>query len=353
MIKKITIIWWSDWFGRWLSLYINSHFKKNVEITITWLNDEKLKEIKKENNFQVSTDNIKAVKEADIVIFSVPICVTEKVIKEVCPFIKEDSVVLDVTSIKTFPSKAMKKYSKKWVLVIPTHPMFWPYISTIAWQIFVLTATEEERLDKRYEFLKNFLKIKWAEVIESSPEEHDKIMAIVQWLTHFTMFVLWETIKEEKIDIEYSMRFVSPVYKLMISSVARYMRQNPKLYSDIQIYNTEVLKVHKTFMDVTNDFNTFVKEKDEKGFIKRALETQKYFWENASVWQRYTDKIIYMISRQKNLALQNIWKKIILENIYTKEEINWVLEKFEKDNLVVNGKNYDMNVYIIKEHLKN
>jgi prephenate dehydrogenase len=32
---------------------------------------------------------------------------------------------LDVTSIKKGPAEALEKYAPKWVLVIPTHPMFW------------------------------------------------------------------------------------------------------------------------------------------------------------------------------------------------------------------------------------
>jgi prephenate dehydrogenase len=48
----------------------------------------------------------------------------EESIKQICPHLKENSVVLDVCSIKDFPSQALKKYSPKSVLVIPTHPMF-------------------------------------------------------------------------------------------------------------------------------------------------------------------------------------------------------------------------------------
>jgi prephenate dehydrogenase len=63
----------------------------------------------------------------------------------------------------------------------------------------------------------------------------------------------------------------------MISSVARYMNQNPKLYSDIQMYNKEILKVHSTFIEVSNEFNKFVETKDEENFIKTIKSTQEYF----------------------------------------------------------------------------
>jgi len=43
------------------------------------------------------------------------------------------------------------------------------------------------------------------------------------------------------------------------------------------MFNEEVLEVHKVFMEATDDFNKFVKEKDENSFIKTILNTQEYF----------------------------------------------------------------------------
>jgi prephenate dehydrogenase len=91
------------------------------------------------------------------------------------------------------------------------------------------------------------------------------------------MFVFGETIRRLDFDITESLNFVSPVYKMIISSVARYLDQNPKLYSDIQIYNPEVLQVHKTFMEVTEHYNRIVKDKDETAFIETANASKEFF----------------------------------------------------------------------------
>lgn len=346
-MKKITIIWWSDWFWKWLANFIKQNFKSEVEITITWRNLEKLEKTSKEINCLYSDKNIDSVKNADIVIFAIPIWITVETIKNIAPHVKENSIILDVTSIKNSTSIAMQKYAKKWTLIIPTHPMFWPYVSTIAWQIFVLTPKDEDKKDSRYLYLKHFLEKNDAKVIETTPIEHDKMMAVVQWLTHFDMFVLWETIKRLWLDIEKSMNFVSPIYKIMISSVARYLNQNPKLYSDIQIYNSEVLEVHKVFMETTNDFNNFIKNKDEENFIKTVKETAKYFWKNSKEWQEYTDKIIYMIWNQIEKAHKNIWNEIEITNIYDKTKIKWILEKIEDNFLYINNIKYNLNTWEI------
>ncbi len=348
MNYNITIIWWTNWFWKWLAKFLLDSFWKNINLIITWRNKNKWNKIALELWCTFSDNNIASVKNADITIFSTPISSIEQTIKEVAPYLKEWSLVSDVCSIKKFPSTALKQYSPNSVLVLPTHPMFGPSTWTIAWQIFVLTPIkQEDKIDKRYIFLKTFLEKSWSKVIESDPIEHDKMMAVVQWLTHFDMFVLWETIKRLWIDVEKSLDFVSPIYKIMLSSVWRYIYQHPKLHWDIQMYNDEVLNVHKVFMETTNDFNKFVENKDEDKFINTILETHDYFWENAKKWQIYTDKIIYLLSKQIELIEKNIWKEIWLINIYTKEIINWKVEKYENETIYINNKKYDINSWEI------
>ncbi len=342
---NITIIWATRGFWEWLAKFLTKKFSQNIDLTITWRNKVEWEKVAKKIGAKFTTDNIEAVKNADITIFSTPISVIENSIKEIAPHLKPWSLVSDVCSIKKFPSKALEKYSPEWVLVLPTHPMFWPSTWSIAWQIFVLTPIKEEnKNDSRYIFLKDFLDKSWSTVIESNPVEHDKMMAVVQWLTHFDMFVLWETIKRLWIDVERSLDFVSPIYKIMLSSVWRYLHQHPKLHWDIQMFNDEVLTVHKVFMETINDFNKFVIEKDEDSFINTILETSKYFWNNAQKWQTYTDKIIYMLSKQIEIIEENIWKEIELENIYTKEKIKVAPSWYHNEIIMTSDWNqYDIN----------
>lgn len=329
---KISIIWWTRWFWLWLANYIKENTKFS-DITITWRNIEHGKEVAKKYNLNYSNDNEKSVKNTDIIIFSVPISYMEKTIKHLAPKVKSWSILLDICSIKWFSSQTMKKYAPKDCLVIPTHPMFGPYIESIAWQIIVLTPEDNVKKDKRYGLLKDFLELKWVKIIETTPSYHDKMMAVVQGLTHINMFTIWETIKRLRIDIKESMKFVSPIYKLMIASVSRYIWQDPKLYADIQMYNKEVLKVHKVFEEVMQDFNYVVDTKNEDKFISIIEWTKNFFWKKSEFWQKYTDKIIYLQTQQADLINSNIWKKLLFKNIYTWKTIIDIVKKIDNNNI--------------------
>jgi len=64
-----------------------------------------------ELNCEYSLDNVSSVKNADIVIFSVPIAYMNDTIKKLAPQVNSGGIILDVTSIKKSPSQTMQKYA--------------------------------------------------------------------------------------------------------------------------------------------------------------------------------------------------------------------------------------------------
>jgi len=193
------------------------------------------------------------------------------------------------------------------ITLIPTHPMFGPYIQTIAGQVIVLTSDDKTKNTSSYQALKGYLNSEKAKVVEVAPKEHDRMMAVVQGLTHLNMFVIAETMKRLNFHIGESMNFISPIYKIMISSVGRYLGQNPQLYADIQMYNEEVLEVHEAFLETAKNFHASVSTKDSDKFISDVEEAKHFIGtEYCEEGQRYTDKIIYMIGRQQEILKNNI-----------------------------------------------
>lgn len=342
-IYNITILWGTDGFGKWLCEYVLQHFSVNISVTITGKNQSKGEELATKLWVTFLSDNVIAVKNADIVIYSTPIAYTQSVIEETLDHIKVWAIVADVTSIKKFPTLAMSKRND--IIVVPTHPMFGPYISSIAGQVIVLTPEETVKETQEFQFLEHFLQSQKAKVIHATPQYHDQMMAVVQWLTHLNMFVVGETMKRLWFNIADSMDFISPIYKIMISSVGRYLGQNPRLYADIQMYNDEVLNVHEKFLDTAKNFHNSVKNKDSDKFCQDILEAREFLWEeNCEEGQEYTDKIIYLLWRQLELLKEKMWQKITLRNIYSLEEKTGVLLDFsQKEISLEDGKKYTLS----------
>lgn len=345
-MKKVVVLWWTSWFGGWLVEYLYDNFGWKIDLYVTWRDSQKWVEVSAKYNCKFLTDNVKAVESADVVFVSVPIDVSVSTIMQIWEFLKPWAVLIDVTSIKQQPAEAMNSFIEKWVISIPAHPVFGPFIKNISWQVIVLTPQESMKNTQEYWFLKTFLESRWVKIIETSPLEHDKMMSVIQWLTHYSLFVLWETLRRLDFDIELSQKFVSPVYKLITSTIARYMNQNPLLYADIQMSNQQNLNVHEVFINVAKDFNEFVKNNDKIWFVDTVKLTSKHFWNEALKWQKYTDKLIYLMAKQADKFRNYIWKKVTIENIYTKQIIEWVLISVDPE-IDVDWKQYNIDEWIV------
>ena len=116
----------------------------------------------------------------DIVVVSVPIRETEKVIETIAPLMEAHQLLCDFTSIKVAPVNAMLASKAE---VVGLHPMFGPTVSSIKGQTIVVCPARAS--DETTARLIGIFTREGAVCTTTTPDEHDKMMAVVQGLTHF------------------------------------------------------------------------------------------------------------------------------------------------------------------------
>jgi prephenate dehydrogenase len=137
---RVAIIGGSGKMGRWFAGFLKSEGK---DVVITGRDEEKLRQAGRQLGVEATTDLSSAVKDADVVLVSVPINNFEPVIRQLQPLVKPSQIVIDVTSIKTSPVAAMQKYLGA-ASVLGTHPVFGPGAKGIKNQNIVLTPTNKK-----------------------------------------------------------------------------------------------------------------------------------------------------------------------------------------------------------------
>ncbi len=128
---------------------------------------------------------LKEVCECPIIIPFVPMSAFENILKEMSKYVKENTLVIDVCSVKSEPVRWMKEHLPDHVSILGTHPMFGPDSArnTLYGSKIVLTPVRIKE-----DVLKNitsYLQDHGLKVIETTPEEHDKQIAHSLLLTHF------------------------------------------------------------------------------------------------------------------------------------------------------------------------
>ncbi len=240
-MTRILILGGTGETGQWFARYFK---EKGFDVAV-WGPSKKVA-VAERLGVRYAHDKTKEVMESDIVLVSVLIEKTVEVIREVAPRMHAGSLIMDVTSVKSGPMKAMKTYAPKGVEVLGTHPMFGPSMPSFRGQTIILTPVPGKS-EKWLPVIRSLFEADGARIEILEAEEHDEIMAVVQALTHFAYIGIGAALKALDFDVERSRKFMSPVYEIMIDFVGRILDQNPELYAAIQ-KNPKAMKVRQAFV---------------------------------------------------------------------------------------------------------
>lgn len=127
----------------------------------------------------------KLVENTDFIIPAVPISEFEKVVKEIIPYLKKDSIVMDVCSVKSYPVQIMQKLIPDTIQKIATHPMFGPSSFNLKGRISGLPLVMYNAgCDKLvYGQVKQHFISMGLQVSELAPSEHDILAAKSQFFS--------------------------------------------------------------------------------------------------------------------------------------------------------------------------
>ncbi len=344
MKEKIAIIGGYGGMGRF---FARLFAKEGFDVIITGSDQTKGKATAKELGVSYERDNKKAAEDADVVIISVPIDATIQVIKEVAPRVREGSLLMDVTSLKENPCKAMLEYSKEGVEVIGTHPVFSHRVGDIEGQVFILTPLKKE--GKWLKWLKKLLKKHKARVYESTPREHDEIMTVVQGLTHFIYISIGKTLQEIDFDIKKSRQFSSPIYELMLDMMGRTIGQNPGLYASIQMQNPKTTQIHNKFLEVAGKLSKAIENKDREEFGEIMSSAARHFDDVEQAMGR-SDKAISSLVSELSYLKKSVGKELCLKHIYSEQIHLGIVKSVNPEKVVLkdSGREYTLNISNIR-----
>jgi len=220
------------------------------------------------SDVDTGVSNKEAAKRGDIVIVSVPVNKTVKVIENIRSYVREEALLCDITSLKLKPVEAMKQKKGG---VVGTHPLFGPLVQDPKGETIIFCPIRENKWSK---LLKKIFKDSGIKIIEITPEEHDKQVAIVQALIHFSNIGLARTLYSQK-SIPRPC-FFTPVFRLQSLILGRILGQKSELYADIEIHNPYFLPVLDDFKKEIKELGKDVKEKNLNNFKNKFKETSNF-----------------------------------------------------------------------------
>jgi cyclohexadieny/prephenate dehydrogenase len=192
-----------------------------------------------------TTSSAEAVKDADLVIVSVPVGASESVAKEIAGSLKPGAIVTDVGSTKASVIAQMQPHMPENVHFIPGHPLAgteksgpdagFPGLFEGRWCIFTpLENTDETALKT----LGHFWETLGSKIDVMDPAHHDKVLAIVSHLPHLIAYNIVGTADDLGTVTE------SEVIKYSASGFRDFTRlaaSDPTMWRDICLHNKDAI----------------------------------------------------------------------------------------------------------------
>ena len=200
--------------------------------------------LKKDFNLIVYDKNklekLSSLGSCKIIILAVPISKMENCLKEISPYLKTGSLVVDVCSVKETPLKLMKKYLPNGIQTLGTHPMFGPDSASKTLSGAKIVLCKGSISPENLVLVKSYLDNLGLQVVETSAKDHDEQISRSLLLTHLIGRTLINFgAKELEIDTE--------GYKRLLTVLEHVGNDSIELFKDMNNYNTYAEKLRNNF----------------------------------------------------------------------------------------------------------
>jgi prephenate dehydrogenase len=154
------------------------------------------------------------------------------------PHLPPDALLMDFTSLKEEPVREMLKATT--AEVVGCHPLFGPDCPSLAGQNIVLCPARGEGWLNRMEGL---FTESGARVTVTTPAEHDRMMALVQGLTHLDTILMGLTLKDSGIAEPTLDAFSTPVFRTKRAIFEKVFGARPELYAGLLAGNRNMQRI--------------------------------------------------------------------------------------------------------------
>jgi len=211
-------------------------------------------------------DNIHdAIKDADLVILSIPVGSMKTVASLISTSLKKGAVITDTGSTKNSVINDVSPYIPKNVFFIPSHPLAGTeysgpksgFSSLFENRYWLIISNKQTDQTKR---LANFFVNLGSTVETVSAEYHDKIIAITSHLPHLIAYTIVGTASDLEADLK------NDVIKFSASGFRDFTRiaaSDPIMWRDVFLNNSEaVLEMLQRFNEDLSDLQKSIRKKD-------------------------------------------------------------------------------------------
>ena len=284
--KQITIIGGSGGMGKVFGKYFK---ERGFQVTLYARDKLKLEKVSQELNVNNSINLEECVKNADIVMISIPIIETTEMVNKVAPMMKKNALVFDITSLKIPVYNALRKASQTYPInCVSLHPMFGPGINKMKnYVIIALKVGGTENYEEIVEELFKLFESDGLIITHTTPEEHDKRMALTLAIPHMFNILFLNLLRKSEIPLNELTRFTGTTFLLQKVFAESIIQREMDMFGEIQMENSQFYKVLDTFESLVKEYKNIIQNKRKTAFKEIFTKGLEYSQEDDHFEQSY------------------------------------------------------------------
>jgi prephenate dehydrogenase len=212
------------------------------------------------------------VRKSDVVVISVPIASTIHAIRELGPLVQENGLLMDLTSIKEGPLEAMLEHSR--AEVIGMHPLFGPEEAHMPGQKVVICPGRGER---GLSWMKEILEKAELHVLIMDPQEHDRMMGLIQGASHFSTLALAVCISRSGFGFEDVRKCSTRNFLRRLDRIREIVEQPSGLFKSLLMDNPGAAEFIDRYGEAVEEMMGITRQRDA-GAFKAAFNSLKSFF---------------------------------------------------------------------------
>ena len=220
------------------------------------------------------------VVNSDLVIFCTPMSEYKKLIIKINRFISSKTIITDIGSSKIESSKVIKKFLKKGIHWIQSHPITGSEVSgpehgkeNMFKNKWCILIKDKKTNSRNLKFLNSFWKKVGSKTVMMNVEKHDKIFSITSHLPHLIAYNLVKSAQDFEKRQKYDLIKFSAGGLRDFSRIAA---SNEIMWRDIFFDNKfNVSRAIDMFVKNLNSFKKDINSKNSKSIIKKLVQTKK------------------------------------------------------------------------------
>jgi prephenate dehydrogenase/cyclohexadieny/prephenate dehydrogenase len=263
--------------------FIKKNTKKKIAKKIyiyekSKVNISKIKKLKLHVTIVNKLENV--VTNSDLIILCTPMSEYKNIILKMNKFLSPKTIVTDIGSSKLESLKIIKRFLRKDIFWISSHPIAGSEVSGPEYgkqdlfeNKWCVLIKEKKTKKDHLNYLNKFWKKIGSKVVSMSAEKHDKIFSITSHLPHLVAYNLVKSAQDFEKKQNYDLIKFSAGGLRDFSRIAA---SNEIMWRDIFFNNSQNMrKAIDLFIKNLNSFKKDINSKNNKSILKKLIQTKK------------------------------------------------------------------------------